>query len=68
LPYELAYIWKWFQRLSWKRESGMGVNPLTSAEILAWQRRHRLQFEPFEESIIDRLDALYLSKQNKPRS
>lgn len=67
LPYELTYLWEWFNKLTWKREAGMGVNPLTSAEILAWQRRHRLQFEPYEEAIIDRLDALYISISNKPR-
>jgi hypothetical protein len=68
LPYELAYLWEWFQKLNWKRQSGMGINPLSSAEILAWQLRHQLRLDPFEESVIDRLDALYVSNHNKPRA
>jgi hypothetical protein len=66
LPAELEYIWGWFLRLSRKRQGGMGVNPLSSAEILAWQARHRAPFDAFEESVIDRLDALYVYHQNKP--
>lgn len=68
MPVELKYIWEWFAKLSKKRQIGMGVNSLTSEEILAWQRRFRLRFDPFEESIIDRLDALYVHHQNKPRA
>jgi hypothetical protein len=66
LPFELTYIWEWFAKLSGKRQNGMGVNSLTSAEILAWQDRHQVRFDPFEESVIDRLDLLYVHHQNKP--
>jgi hypothetical protein len=62
----LEYIWDWFVKLSRKRQNGMGVNSLTSAEILAWQDRFRIRFDPFEESVIDRLDLLYVYHQNKP--
>ncbi|WP_420213849.1 phage tail assembly chaperone [Janthinobacterium fluminis] len=64
LPYELAHIWEWFVQLNRKRQNGMALNPLSSAEILAWQRRHRLDIEPFEHAALDRLDALYLSHQS----
>lgn len=43
----------------------MAVNSLTSAEILGWQARHGVRFDPFEEVIIDRLDALFIYHQNK---
>jgi hypothetical protein len=65
LPPELEYIWDWFVKLSRKRQNGMGVNSLTSAEILAWQDRFRTRFDPFEESVIDRLDLLYVYHKNK---
>jgi hypothetical protein len=65
LPFELTYIWEWFAKLSRKRQNGMGVNSLTSAEILAWQDRFRIRFSAFEESVIDRLDLLYVYHQNK---
>ncbi|WP_219135372.1 hypothetical protein [Janthinobacterium sp. UMAB-60] len=65
LPPELAYIWTWFTQLNQKRQCGMAVNALTSAEILAWQARHGIRFDPFEEAAIDRLDALFIYRQNK---
>lgn len=48
-----------------KRQCGMAVNALTSAEILAWQARHGVRFDPFEEVVIDRLDVLFMHHQNK---
>lgn len=42
----------------------MAVNPIASAEILAWQRRHGLAIDPFEHAALDRLDALFLSHQH----
>jgi hypothetical protein len=65
-PHELAYLLEHFQAMSPRRQVGMGTSPLTSAEILAWQERHRIRFDPFEESVIDRLDLLFVHHQNKP--
>lgn len=65
LPFELEYLWNWFGQLSGKRQNGMGVNPLASSEILAWQARRQITFDPFEHDVIDRLDALFVSHQNK---
>jgi len=45
----------------------MAVNSLTSAEILTWQARHGIRFDPFEESVIDRLDALFIYRQHKKK-
>ena len=65
MPPELSYIWTWFAQLNQKRQCGMAVNSLTSAEILTWQARHGVRFEPFEEAVIDRLDVLFMHHQNK---
>lgn len=65
LPPELAYIWTWFTQLNQKRQCGMAVNSLTSGEILAWQARYGIRFDPFEEVIVDRLDALFIYHQHK---
>lgn len=64
-PPEVEYLWQWFCLLSPKRQIGMAMNALTSTEILDWQRRYRTRFEPFEESVIDRLDSIYISTNNK---
>lgn len=62
---ELEYLWGWFGRLSQKRQVGMALNALTSNEILKWQRRYRIRFEPFEELAIDQMDSLYINANNK---
>lgn len=67
MPFELAYIWEWFLKLSRKRQSGMGPCPITSGEILCWCVRHGIYFTPFENSVIDQLDDLYLSHQYKKK-
>jgi hypothetical protein len=67
-PHELHYLLEYFWKISIKRQNGMGANSLTSSEILAWQTRNRIRFDPFEESVIDRLDSLFLQHQNKPRA
>jgi hypothetical protein len=41
----------------------MGPNPITSEEIFYWCARQGISFTPFENSVIDRLDDLYLSHQ-----
>jgi len=51
-------------QLNRKRQNGMTVNPIASTEILAWQARHQLVIEPFEQQLLDRLDALFLSHQH----
>lgn len=66
MPPELSYIWEWFTQISPKRQNGMAANALASTEILAWQQRHGVRFDPFEESVIDRIDALFINHQNKP--
>lgn len=43
----------------------MTINPLTSGEILNWQRRRRIRFDPFEEDVIDQLDSLQVKIHNK---
>lgn len=64
-PIELAYLWDMFLAMNRKRQNGIAVNPLADSEILAWQARRRIRLEPYEEGIIDRLDAAYLVSQGK---
>lgn len=65
VPFELEYIWDWFMRLSRKRQNGMVPNPITSEEVIAWCARQGISFTPFENTVIDRLDDLFLSHQFK---
>lgn len=65
MPVELEYIWEWFLALSRKRQNGMGANPIASTEVLAWAARQRIDIDPFENTVLDRLDELYLTHQYK---
>lgn len=71
LPYELAHVWGYFLQMHSKRTAGaMSMNPLSDAQIIAWQDRHRISLTPFEGECIDALDAVFTASQvgekNKP--
>ncbi|TFW15971.1 phage tail assembly chaperone [Duganella callida] len=67
-PYELTDLWEWFTTLNRRRQAGMALNPLSSDEVLKWCARQRLSLSPYEHTLIDRLDDLYLSYQNQKES
>ena len=67
-PFEVAPIWDFFAALNLKRQSGMGVNPISSEEIESWARRMGITLSPFENMLIDRLDECYLRHQSKKES
>ena len=62
-PHELEYLWAYFIQMSRKRTVGMAsANPLSDAEIMAWERRNRIDLSPFEGECIDDLDSVYLAQ------
>lgn len=65
LPVELEYLWELYLRMSRRRQNGMGMNPLSSTEVLAWLARRRRRLDPFEHDILDQIDDVYLSTHYK---
>ena len=64
LPHELSYLCGYFLKMNRKRTAGaMSANPLSDAEIMAWQQRHGITLSPFEGECIDALDAMYMASQ-----
>lgn len=62
IPHELVHVWEYFCQLSSKRTSGgMAANPISDEQIMAWERRHRIQLTPFEGECIDALDQVFLA-------
>lgn len=43
----------------------MGVNPIPSEEVMWWCARQQITLTPFEHTVIDQLDDLYVHHQNK---
>lgn len=67
-PYELEYLWAYFVSLNRKRTAGAAqLNPLSDAQILAWERRNRLLLTPFESECIDALDDVFLEHAGRVR-
>lgn len=57
------YLWEWFRELSAGRGStGFGPAPLTYSEIKAWMDMKKITIEPWELTILKRLDSVYLTQ------
>lgn len=67
LPDCIAHVWRWFCRLSPKRNVGMATGPLASVEIEAWARLHQIEMTPFEVSALEALDSAFLQEQWKEK-
>ena len=66
LPVEVEHVWGYFHQMNTKRTCGAAApNPLSDEQILAWQRRHRIQLTPFEGECIDALDQVFLASCSK---
>lgn len=61
LPVVLAYVWDWFHELAARRTSGMALNPITHADVLAWSRLTDRDVTPWEVHLLLRLDDTALA-------
>jgi hypothetical protein len=62
----ILYIWQWFCQLSSKRQSGMnGPLPTTFTEMKAWSEMTGIVPDPWEVSVLEQLDQLYLQSASK---
>jgi hypothetical protein len=62
IPPALVHLWGWFSELSQGRQPGaMGPARLTFLDIDAWARLTRTPIEPWELSVILRLDSAWLA-------
>jgi hypothetical protein len=64
LPQEMKSIFHWFSEMSVGRQSGMGMNALSSMEILAWCQLRGMKLGSFELKCIRELDGLLLKRAN----
>lgn len=61
-PEVLWYLWEWYGELGTRRQShGMGVNPISFAEIGHWARLTDRDPTPWEVSVLLRLDNAQLA-------
>ncbi|QLB44479.1 phage tail assembly chaperone [Mannheimia pernigra] len=59
----VAYLLGWFFELAMSRQSGMSLNPISYAEIEAWNRLFSRHLEQWEIRTIKQLDMIYLNVQ-----
>jgi hypothetical protein len=55
-PEGLLYLWGYFLKLSNRRQSGMGVNPITYTELDGFMRLSKVSLEAWEVDLIFALD------------
>ena len=61
MPPGLQQLWDLFLDLSATRAPAMaGVSPIAYAEIVAWQRAHRIRLESWEVDLLRALDRVAL--------
>ncbi len=68
MPESLMEVWIWFKRLSNRRQSGMGVNPISFQEIESFFNLQGFYPEPEEVALIEAFDNLTVSHYNKKQS
>ncbi len=66
IPTSLAYLWQWFQELSFSRSShGYGHNPLSYGDMDAWARLTGRRLDPWEVQALKDVDVVFLSHATK---
>jgi hypothetical protein len=66
LPLELEYIWNAFCRLSARRRSGFGIEPIAWSDLDAFMSLTGTRLAPWEIRLIEDLDDQFrLSQQKK---
>jgi hypothetical protein len=56
----MGYIWKYFLDLNSKRQSGMGISPISYTEILSYFTLYGIQYDDYEIAMIEVLDRVAL--------
>lgn len=62
---ELEPVWRWFCRLSARRQAGMAANPLTYQELEAFERKNLVCLSAWQADLIMRLDDAVLAVWNQ---
>ena len=61
----VSHLLGFFYQLSLSRQSGMGLCPITYAEIEAWNRLFKMNLAMWEINVIKQLDVIFLNTQNE---
>ncbi|MDD7545572.1 hypothetical protein [Actinobacillus porcinus] len=61
----VSYLLGFFYEISLSRQSGMGLCPITYAEIEAWDRLFKMNLAMWEISVVRQLDVIFLNTQNE---
>lgn len=68
LPDSLREVWSWYKRLSNRRQSGMGINPIAFTEIKAFFDMQLISPNAEELQILEYFDNLSVSHFNKKQA
>ena len=68
LPEALREVWVWYKRLSNRRQSGMGINPITFMEMQAFFFLSGITPTPEEVKALEYFDNVSCSHYNKKQA
>lgn len=64
-PHEVFYLWEYFLQINRRRgNNGFTRNPISETELQAWQQRHGIRLEGFENYAIDALEDVFMTQQS----
>lgn len=63
VPEDADYLWRWFCRLSSRRQGGMGPAPIAWPQIESFFRLLRIKPDAWELQAIELLDNAWLNAQ-----
>lgn len=67
VPPVVRELWHTYMQLAASRRTGMGMSPLTLADIDAWQRLHGVRLTPWELDTVIDLDAASMAALAKQK-
>ena len=68
MPEALTEVWVWFKRLSNRRQSGMGVNPILFSEMASFFSLMGIVPRQEEVQVLELLDSITCSHHNKKQA
>lgn len=68
MPEEVMEVWIWFKRLSNRRQSGMGVNPISFTEMQSFFYLAGIVPDPEEVALIELFDNVTTSHYAKKQA
>lgn len=66
IPFDVAYLWDWYEAMSQRRTAGFSINAITWSDMQAFYALNQISPEPWEVNTICRIDSAFLASRVDP--